>query len=181
MRNINLELKIRNLKFQILDILIFFRLNRSQNRRIVKHCSFYIRLKWGQLRSMLFFIALANIRKPKIFDIFRGHKREYWPKIGQTTTISVRTAQFDFVARNASSSIVKQNDSENKTTWLAQTVLSKSFSWNRTNYIEDIKNNFSKDYFFAKNLLYIKKFSSKMLFKFSKNVELKIVNDSKIG
>ena len=93
----------------------------------------------------------------------------------------MRTAQFDFVARNASSSIVKQNDSENKTTWLAQTVLSKSFSWNRTNYIEDIKNNFSKDYFFAKNLLYIKKFSSKMLFKFSKNVELKIVNDSKIG
>ena len=47
---------------------------------------------------MLIFIALENIRKPQIFDVYRGHKREYWPEMGQTTTILVSVAQFD-VAR----------------------------------------------------------------------------------
>ena len=40
---------------------------------------------------------------------------------------------------------------------------------------------FLKDYFFAQNLLYIKRFSNEIVFKFSKNVELKIANDLKIG
>ena len=40
--------------------------------------------------------------------------------------------------------------------------------------------NFLKDYFFVKNLLHIKRFSNKIAFKFSKNVELKVVNDLKI-
>ena len=41
--------------------------------------------------------------------------------------------------------------------------------------------NFLKDYFFVQNLFCIKRFSNKIVFKFSKNVELKIVNDLKIG
>ena len=40
---------------------------------------------------------------------------------------------------------------------------------------------FLKDYFFVQNLFYIKSFSNEIVFKFSKNVELKVVNDSKIG
>ena len=78
------------------------------------------------------------------------------------------------------SSIVKQNNCRNKTTWLTQTALCKSFSLFHTTYIEDIKE-FLKDYFFVQNLLYIKRFSNKIVFKFSKNVELKIVNDPQIG
>ena len=58
------------------------------------------------------------------------------------------------LAWNASTSIVKQNNCKNKTTWLIQTALSK--------YLIDT--------------IYIE-----IVFKFSKNVELKIVNDPKIG
>ena len=43
------------------------------------------------------------------------------------------------LARNASSSILKQNDWKNKATWLTQTALSKSFSLFQTTYIEGIK------------------------------------------
>ena len=46
--------------------------------------------------------------------------------------------------------------------------------------MEDIKE-FFKGFFFVQNLFYIKRFSSKIVFKFSKNVESKIVNDPKIG
>ena len=42
-------------------------------------------------------------------------------------------------------------------------------------------NKFLKNYFFIQNLFYIKGFSNKIVFKFSKIVELKIVNDLKIG
>ena len=38
-----------------------------------------------------------------------------------------------------------------------------------------------KDYFFVQNLLYINRFSNEIVFKFSENLEVKIVNDSKIG
>ena len=34
---------------------------------------------------------------------------------------------------------------------------------------------------YVKHLLHIKRFSNKIVFKFSKNVELKIVNDPEIG
>ena len=37
------------------------------------------------------------------------------------------------------------------------------------------------DNFFVQNLFYIKRFSNEIVFKFSKNVELKIVIDPKIG
>ena len=58
MRNINLVLKIRNLKFQILGIWVYFLIfpvNSFQNRRIVKRYNFYIRIKLRQLRSRLIF------------------------------------------------------------------------------------------------------------------------------
>ena len=45
-------------------------------------------------------------------------------------------------------------------------------------YFED---NLLKDYFFVKHLFHIKRFSNTIVFKFSKNVELKIVNNPEIG
>ena len=42
-------------------------------------------------------------------------------------------------AWNASSSIVKQNDCKNKTTWLTQIALPNFFSLFHATYIEDIK------------------------------------------
>ena len=41
--------------------------------------------------------------------------------------------------------------------------------------------NFLKDNFFVQNLFYVKRFINKIVFQFSKNVELKLVNDPKIG
>ena len=38
---------------------------------------------------------------------------------------------------------------------------------------------FLKDYFFVQNLFYVKSCSNEIVFKFSKNVKLKIVNDRK--
>ena len=85
------------------------------------------------------------------------------------------------LAWDASCSIVKQNDCKNKATWLTQIAFSKSFSLCHTNYVEDILKNFLKDYFFVQNLFHIERFSNEIVFKFSKNVELKIGNDPKIG
>ena len=51
------------------------------------------------------------------------------------------------LAWNASSLIVEQDDFKNKTTWLTQTALSKTFSLFHTTYIEDIKE-FFKGLFF---------------------------------
>ena len=42
-------------------------------------------------------------------------------------------------------------------------------------------NNFLEDYFFVQNLFCIKRMSNKINFKFSKNLDLKIVNDPNIG
>ena len=42
-------------------------------------------------------------------------------------------------------------------------------------------NNFLNDYFFVQNLLYIKTFSNEIIFKFLKNLKLKIINEPKIG
>ena len=61
-----------------------------------------------------------------------------------------------FLAQNATSSIVKQNDCKNKTTWLTQTALSKSFSLFHTTYIEDIKE-FFKGLFFRSKLVLFQK------------------------
>ena len=71
---------------------------------------------------------------------------------------------------NASSSIVKQNDCKNKITWLTQKVLPKSFSLFYAICMEDIEEIFRGSFF-----------RSKLVFKFSKHVDLKIVNDPKIG
>ena len=76
---------------------------------------------------------------------------------------------------NASISIVKQNGCKNKTTWLTQSALSKSLSLFHITYIEDTKE-FFKGLFFFQNLFYIKRFSNEIVFKFSKNAELKIFN-----
>ena len=83
-------------------------------------------------------------------------------------------------AWNASGSIVKQNDCKNKTTWLTQTALPKYFLYFMPLTLKTLKN-FLKDHFFVQNLFYFKRFSNEIIFKFSKNVELKIVNDPKIG
>ena len=78
------------------------------------------------------------------------------------------------LAWNASSSIVKQNDCKNKTIWLTQTALSKSFSLFHTTYTEDIKW-ILKDCFFHSKLI-LNDLATKSL-----NVELKIVDEPKIG
>ena len=60
------------------------------------------------------------------------------------------------LAWNASSSIVKQNYCKNKTIWLTQTALSKSFYLYHTLAFKTL-NNFLKDHFFVQNVFYIKK------------------------
>ena len=82
------------------------------------------------------------------------------------------------LAWSASSSIVKQNDCKNKTIWLTQTALSKSFSLFYNVYIEDIKE-FFKGLLCYRNLFCIKRFGNKIVLKFLKNLESKIVNDRK--
>ena len=62
------------------------------------------------------------------------------------------------LAWNAGSPIVKQNGCKNKTTWLTQTALSKSFSLFHTAYIADIK----EFYFFVQNLFYVKRFRNEI-------------------
>ena len=59
--------------------------------------------------------------------------------------------------------------------------MSKFFYLFHTIYIEDIKESFKGLLFSFKNMFYIKRFSSEIVFKFSTNVELKILNDPKIG
>ena len=56
----------------------------------------------------------------------------------------------------------------------------KSFSLFHATYIEDSKE-FLKRVFFVQNLFYVKTLSNEIVFKFSKNVNLKIENDPKIG
>ena len=56
----------------------------------------------------------------------------------------------------------------------------KSFSLFHATYIEDIKE-FLERVFFVQNLFYVKTLSNEIVFKFFKNVDLKIENDSKIG
>ena len=63
--------------------MLIFPVDSFQNRRSVKRCSLYVPLKLTQLRPMLIFIPLGNIRKPHIFDVFREHKKEYWVKQAQ--------------------------------------------------------------------------------------------------
>ena len=56
--------------------------------------------------------------------------------------------------------------------------MSKSFSLFHSTYIEDVKEFFKGLFFRSKK---IKRFSNEIAFEFPKNVELKIVNDLKIG
>ena len=49
------------------------------------------------------------------------------------------TVWFELDIWNAGSSIVKQNDCKNKTNWLTQTALSKSFLLFCNTYVKDIK------------------------------------------
>ena len=53
--------------------------------------------------------------------------------------------------------------------------MSKSLSLFHITYIEDTKE-FFKGLLFFQNLFYIKRFSNEIVFKFSKNAELKIFN-----
>ena len=96
-------------------------------------------------------------------------------EMGSTTWHRPEQHSLMLLVWNASSSMIKQNRCKNKIIWLTQTVLFKSFYLFHINYIEDIK-----EYFFLQNLFYIKRFRWKIVFKISKNVELKIANDPKI-
>ena len=77
MWKINLELRMQNLKFQILDIVRFiFPVNSFQNRRIVKR-NFYIRLKLSQLRSMLSFYTPQGGKTKLIFENLIFPQRDF--------------------------------------------------------------------------------------------------------
>ena len=73
-----------------------------------------------------------------------------------------------FLAWNASSLIVKQNDCKNKATWLTQAALPKSFSLSDTSYIEELKN-FLKNFIFSfKNCFILKDLATKSFLNFWK-------------
>ena len=142
-----------------------FPVNSFQNRRIAKRCNFYIRLKWSQLRSMLIFYTPWKHQKTADFLFPWGTKGNIDPKWVKQQEFRRERHNMMFLAWNASSSIVKQNDCKNETTCLTQTTLSKSFSLSHTTYFEDIKEFF---YFFVQNLFYIKRFHNAIAFKLSK-------------
>ena len=60
------------------------------------------------------------------------------------------------LVRDASGSLEEQNGSKNKTTWLTQTALNKSFSLFYITCIEDIKGFFNGLFFSSKLVLYQK-------------------------
>ena len=131
----NMESETPNLRY----IGLFSQLS-FQSRAIVKHCSFYIQLKWSQLRSMLIFYNPSKHKKATYFECFRGGtKGNINPKWVKQQQYLQERHNLMLLTWNASSSFVKQNDCKNKTTWLNHTALSKSFSLFHTTYIEDIK------------------------------------------
>ena len=170
-----------NLKFQSYIYRFIFPVNSFQNRRIVKHYSFYIQLKRSQLRSMLIFLyPLETSENYRLLMFPGGTKANTEPKWVKRQQYLQESHNLMFLAWNASISIVKHNDCKNKTTWLNQTAFYK-FSLYLIQLTLKTLNKFLKNYFFIWKLFYFKRFSNEIVFKLSKNVELTTVNDPNIG
>ena len=99
--------------------MFIFPANIIQNRRIVKRCSFYIQLKWSQLRPMLIFYTPWKHQKTT------GGAREdidqKWVKQQQHRQ---ERHNLMLLTWNVKSLFEKQNDCKNTATWLTQTAQS---------------------------------------------------------
>ena len=81
------------------------------------------------------------------------------------------------VTWNTSSSILKQNDYKNKTTWLNQTTLSESFSLFHATYTEDVKE-FFRIIFSFKICFILKDLAAKSFLNFRKMWNVNLTNVS---
>ena len=97
---------------------------------------------------MLVFYATSKHQKTTDFFMFLGSTKENIdPKWVKQQQYRREQENLMLLVWNVSSSIVKQNDCRNKTTWLTETALSKSFSLFHTTDIEEIKEFFEGLFF----------------------------------
>ena len=71
LKNAKYQFRIENTKFKIPNLRYIGLFSSFQNRRIVKRCSFYLRLKLRQLRSMLIFYTSWKHQKTTDFLCFQ--------------------------------------------------------------------------------------------------------------
>ena len=144
-------------------------MNSFQNRRIAIRFSFYMRLKLSQLRSMLIFYTLWKHQKTTDFCMFSvSIKRNIDPRWVKQLQYRREWHNLMLFAWKASSSIVKQNDCKNKTTWLTQIALPKSFSLFHANFMEGIKEFFKGLFFSFKTCFILKNWATKSFLNFRK-------------
>ena len=108
-----------------------------------------------------FLYPLETSENHRFFMFSGGTKGNIDPKWVKQLQYRQEQHNLMLFAWNASSSIVKQNDYKNKTPWLTQTTLSKSFFLFHATYIKDIKEFFKGLFFRSKLVLsrsYIKRF-----------------------
>ena len=124
-------MELKNAKYQFRSKISEFKIP-NQNWRIVKRCIFYVWLKLSQLRSMLIFYTNWKHQKSTNVWFSGGIKGNIDPKWVKQQQYRRERQNLMLLAWNACSSIVKQKYFKNKTTWLTQIALSKSFSlhWN---------------------------------------------------
>ena len=84
LKNAKYQFRVENTEFKIPNLRYIGLFSQSivfKNRRIVKRCSFYIRLKLSPLRSMLIFYTPWKHQKTIDFRCFQGGtKRNIDPK-----------------------------------------------------------------------------------------------------
>ena len=156
LKNAKYQFRVENTEYKIPNLRYIGLFSQSIvfKTRIVKRCSFYMRLKLSQLRSILIFIPLGNIGNHTFFMFSGGIKRNIDPKWVKQLQYRREWHNLMLFTWNASSSIVKQNDCKNKTTWLTQTALPKYLYLFHATYIEDIKEFFKGFFFLSKFVLY---------------------------
>ena len=75
LKNAKHQFRIENTKFKIANLRYIGLFSSFQNRRIVKRCSFYLRLKLSQLRSILIFYTSWKHQKTTDFLCFQGAQK----------------------------------------------------------------------------------------------------------
>ena len=95
MRNLNLELKIRNLKFQILECRFIFPVNCFQNKDYkTLQCLYTTKIKLVEVNFNFWYPLEAS--ENLSFWCFQGAQKGILTQMGSKTTISVK-AQFDVI------------------------------------------------------------------------------------
>ena len=108
MRNINLELRIRNFKFQVLDIQVFFPSQQFSKQKNCKTLQFLCATKTKPVEvDVKFLYPLETSEKHRYLMLSGDTKGNIEPKWA-TTTISARVVQFDIVS-------LKQQQFNNRT------------------------------------------------------------------